>query len=116
MATEVLKLSPGTPSYRQRTTLDGVAYLLDLRWSQRSAKWYLDLRDVDGTLLAGSIKLVVGYPLLASRRGQRVEMPPGELVVADGRESPADPLLDELGDSVKLVYVEAETIAALEAA
>jgi hypothetical protein len=109
MATLVIKLAPGTPNYRQRTVLDGVPYLLDFRWSQREERWYLDLRNAAGDLLAGAIKLVVNYPLLASRRGARDEMPPGDLRVVDGRESPADPGLDELGDTHQLVYTDAAT-------
>lgn len=106
MAVLRLPLRPSLPSYRMRVSLDGRAYVLDLRWSGREERWYLDLRDGAGALLAGSIKLVVGLPLLR-RFGGRADLPPGELMVVDGRATPADPGLDELGESVQLVYFDA---------
>lgn len=116
MSVLAIKLSPGTPNYRQRTMLDGVEYMLDLRWSQLEEKWYLDLRDASGELLIGCIKLVVNFPLLRGRRRHVDGIPAGELFVADNRPFPADPGLDELGDSHRLEYIEAETLAELEAA
>lgn len=100
---DAINLAPGVPSSRQRVTLDGVEYVLDLRWSQREERWYLDVRDTAGTLLVGAIKLVVLQPLLAPVRV--VEgLPPGELMVVDARPGAPDPGLDELGDVAQLVY------------
>ena len=112
MAAQRIPITPGVPNFRQRTTLDGREYVFDFRWSQREAKWYLDLRDAQGELLAGSIKLVVSWPLLDSIRGQRSAMPPGELMLIDGRQTPADPGLDELGDEVQLVYLDTDELVA----
>lgn len=106
MATVRINLAPGIPSYRQRTVLDGTEYILDLRWSQRESRWYLDLRSSAGALIAGAIKLVVNWPLLYRLRGV-AGLPPGELWVVDTRPTPADPSLEELGDSIQLVYREA---------
>lgn len=111
-----IKLSPGTPNYRQRTVLDGVEYTLVLRWSQSESRWYLDLRDQTGELLIGCMKLVVNFPLLRGRRRHVDGLPQGELFVADNRPFPADPGLDELGDSHRLEYIDAATLAELEAA
>ena len=102
---------PGNPNYRQRTVLSGREYVFDFRWSQRESKWYLDLRDATGALLAGCIKLVVNWPLLDAIRGARPEMPPGELMLIDSRLAPADPGLDELGDVVELVYLDPDELA-----
>ncbi len=112
MALEILTLAPSVPSYRQRTVLDGKEYVLELSWSAREERWYLDLRDLRGTLLVGSIKLVVNWPLLAPFH--TVEgVPPGELYVLDGRTAPRDPHLHELGDTLVLAYANhAELIGA----
>jgi hypothetical protein len=107
-----ISLAPGIPSYRQRTVLDGREYVLELRWSQREERWYLDLRTAAGDLLAGAIKLVTGWPLLY--RFRTVEgLPPGELMVVDLRADAADPGLDELGDVALLCYLTADEIAEL---
>lgn len=111
MATLVIKIKAGVPHFRQRNTLDGVEYTLDFRWSQTEERWYLDLRDSAGTLLVGCIKLVANYPLLRGRRRSVAGLPPGELWIADGREFPADPGLDELGDTHQLLYIDASDLA-----
>lgn len=111
MADLIIPTFPSLPSYRQRTVLDGVEYVLDFRFAEREARWYLDLRKSTGELLSGSIKLVSNFELLASRR-TNADIPPGELVVLDLRPTPADPGFDELGDVVALIYREAETEAA----
>lgn len=99
-----IALAPGVPSYRQRTVLDGVEYVLELRWSMRERAWYLDLRDLNGRPLVLGIKLVANWPLLATFR--TVEgLPRGELVVVDTRTPPRDPGLGELGADVQLVYL-----------
>ena len=115
MGTHVIPLRPSVPSYRLRTVLDQREYILELRWSMREERWYLDLRDTNGDLLVGPIKLVVGWPLLY--RYRTVEgMPPGDLLVVDGRAAPADPTLDDLGASLQLVYIDGAGLAEAEAA
>lgn len=105
-----IPITPGVPNFRQRVVLDGTEYTLDFRWSQREAKWYLDLRDSAGAILIAAIKLVVNWPLLY--RHHTVEgVPAGELLCADSRATPADPGLEDLGDVVQLVYGSADDVA-----
>jgi hypothetical protein len=108
MAILQINLAPGVPSYRQRTILDGVEYVLELLFSQREGRWYLSIRDATGAPLALAIKLVANWPLLYRFRSV-VGLPPGELVAADVRPVPVDPTLAELGDVVQLCYIEADT-------
>jgi hypothetical protein len=115
MTTRTIPLAPGVPFFRQRVTLDGAEYVLVLRWSQREEQWYLDLRDANGVLLVGSIKLVVNWPLLYRFRSI-VGVPPGELMVVDGRAQAVDPGLAELGDVAQLVYLDAAELATQAAA
>jgi hypothetical protein len=110
-----INIAPGVPNSRQAVVLDGREYVLDLRWSQREERWYLDMRDANGVLLAGAVKLVSNWPILYRLRVPGSALPPGELVVTDAREVPADPGLDELGDAVQLVYIDAEDMEALQA-
>lgn len=110
-----IALFPGVPRYRVRDVLDGVEYLLVLRWSQRETKWYLDLSNANGDLLVAAIKVVVNWPLLADVRGSGLALPAGELVAMDTRSTPADPGLDELGDSIPLLYFSADFVAEVNA-
>jgi hypothetical protein len=104
-----INLAPGVPNYRQRTHLDGVEYELVLRWSDREAAWYLDLNRSTGELLVSGIKVVCNLPLLYRFHGID-GVPPGELIATDGRPEPHDPLLDELGDAVPLLYMDASEV------
>jgi hypothetical protein len=106
-----IHVQAGSPNTRQRVVLDGREYVLDLRWSQREERWYLDLYDAIGRLLAGSVKLVVNWPLLYKLRGLEDALPPGELFAISASAAPQDPGLDELGDSVQLVYADSSDVA-----
>ena len=68
MAISTIPVSPGIPSQRLRVTLDRREFVLDLRWSMREARWYLDVRDSGGVLLVGGVKVVTSWPLLARFR------------------------------------------------
>jgi hypothetical protein len=105
---EIPITNPDRGHIRQRTTLDGVEYVLCLRWSQREGKWYLDIRDADGRMRLGSIKVVSNYPLLAATHG-RPGLPLGELYAVDRRQPARDPGLDDLGSVVRLFYTEASS-------
>lgn len=114
MGSLAISVATGTPSFRQRTTLDGREYILVFRWSQREERWYLDVLDAQENLLAGAIKIVANWPLLESRRFA-AGMPPGEIVALDRRSVAADPGLDELGALVPLLYFPAADMAAARA-
>lgn len=94
-------------NFTQRTTLDGIEYGLRFRWSQLEQRWYFDLLDSEGDLIAGCIKIIVNRDLLYSRRGH-AGVPQGELRAIDGSSAPVDPGLEELGDAIPLIYREAE--------
>jgi hypothetical protein len=118
MAALTIRTPSGVPSTRQRVVLDGRTYVLDLRWSQSEERWYLDARDQSAEPLALAIPIVRAFPLLASRRGGRPALPPGELVVLDPTPGPhrAAVGLNELGSSAELVYLDAAEVASIAAA
>lgn len=106
--------------YVQRTALDGRDYLLHFAWNQRESKWYLDVRDQRGEPIVLGIKIVANKRLLG-RLVTSEARPPGELIAVD-MTSPAgsgkdayDPGKSELGSRVVLLYLDAETIASLQA-
>lgn len=106
MATLTLPtLTGGTPHYSFRVSLDGGEYTLELHWNGRLEAWFLDITDVDGTVLESGIRVVVGWPLLA--RAVNEDMPPGQLVAVDTSGQDAEATLNDLGGRVQLVYTEA---------
>lgn len=102
---------PGVANQTSRVQLEGVEYGIVVRWSEREARWYLDLFAANGDPLALCLKLMLLQPSLDAFRA-RDGIPPGELILLDPRPVRSYPTIDELGDAVQLVYVESQHVAA----
>lgn len=103
----IIPLDPDGETHfdQQVATLDGVLYLFEVRWNDREAAWYLDLKTADGDPILTSIKLVTACALGARRVDSR--MPPGVLVIEDtaaNTQGLEDPGLDDLGTRHRLIY------------
>jgi hypothetical protein len=93
-------LSDGTAFYTQRVNLDGSDYTFDFRWNTRLQRWYLNLYDSAGTLLAASLKIVLNWPLLHYLHA-RDGMPAGELWCISLGSSVEPPGLDDMGEGLR---------------
>jgi hypothetical protein len=106
----IIPTASEVPLYTQRTTLDGVEYVLRFDWNARTETWFLQLFDANYTALTGMIRVVIGLDLL--RLHLTTEgVPPGQLIAADpgalfgdGQERPA---YDDFGSRVRLLYIDA---------
>ena len=85
-------------------TLDGDAYTLRLRRNARADGWAIDILDADGTVVAASLSLRSGWACQGQIRA-RPGIPPGLLIVVSA--DLADPSVDDLGGSARLIYVTA---------
>lgn len=97
----VISITPGDSHQRINTTLDGVMYVLRVRWNTLDASWYLDAWERDGkTRIAAGVKIVVGIML-----GQAIQHPlfTGGLFAWDTSGGDLDPGLNDLGNRVLLV-------------
>lgn len=106
-----LRGSSTTPTVRQRVTLDGVVYLLELQWNGREGRWYLHLFDAEGSPIALGMKLIANARIGFRTRDARA--PGGLFVVLDRSGSGRNPGIDELGARVVLTYRDAADVAAL---
>lgn len=100
------------PFYSYTITLEGKPYLFEFRYNQRESAWYLDVAEVDGTVLVRGVKLVCGINLL--RRFADVRLPPGLLTcIANGADK-STPGLEDLGEDrrVTLTYFTTDEIEA----
>lgn len=108
----VIPLAKGLPYTRQRVTLDGRAFLLDLQWNMRSETWAISLADAEGVPVASGISLVPNWTLLRYFK-YNPACPPGELVAQDdGSGLPIG--FDDIGGStprVSLLYYAIESAA-----
>ncbi len=101
----------GTEAYDQRTQLEGVEYLFEFRYNLRRELWTFTMRALDGTPLLTGQTVHVGIPL--NRRA--VGGPPGLLMAISETDDINSPTLHELGGRVKLCYLTADELVALEA-
>lgn len=105
-------LTDGTEAYDQRTQLEGAEYLFAFRYNLRRELWTFSLEALDGTPILTGQTVHVGVTL--NRRA--VRGPPGVFLAISETDDLSPPGLHELGERIKLCYLTAAEVAALEAA
>lgn len=98
-------LDGSTPSYTQRTTLDGVPFQLFFQYNRRQDCWYVSIATVDGQDIWNGLKLVCNWDLLLGCADSR--RPAGRLFVTSNTADTSTPGLDDLGPGARcsLAYV-----------
>jgi hypothetical protein len=99
-----------TAAWQQRTSLDGIDYILEFNWNGRANSWFLTMFEADGTALLESVKLVSNWPLLQRRRATP-NLPPGEFFLFDPTYTISSANYEQLGDEIKLFYFDEEELA-----
>lgn len=105
-----IPLPKGVPSFSQRVMLEQREYVFDLHWNERDERWYLQLYDSTGELIA-TRKLLANWPLLNGLVHE--SRPPGELMAVDTQQFGTAIGLYDLGDRITLSYIEAADLAEL---
>ncbi len=82
----ILPAQQGASNQRNRVTLDGSTYYVDLLWNGRVGAWYLSLFDAQQRALVRSRKLVTNRPIL-DRVRYTEGLPPGEIFALDPSET-----------------------------
>jgi hypothetical protein len=89
--------------------LDGDVFKLEFRYNDRDERYYLNVYDEDDALLAASVKVVKGHPLLKHVVDER--RPWGDFSVIDVGAN-AEPTLGNLGNGIEIIFsTYAEVIA-----
>lgn len=111
MAVEIV-IRPELLAYRDTVTLGGVILTLDLEYHQRTDDWWISWYDEELQPIVTGRRIVTGWPLNLSVYDDR--MPQGMfLAVREGAGSD-DARAGELGRAVKLLFLDADELAALE--
>lgn len=93
------------PAFRMEISLDGTPYVLKMRYNVISGFWSMDILSRDEALIAGSLRLVRGQPLIAQIVNPA--LPPGDFfLIGDG-----EPTRENMGVTVDLAYMEAADLA-----
>ena len=105
-----IPIPAGVGSFDQRLDLDGVSFVLSLKWNARANEgagtWLLSLALPDGTPLADGVTVVSDWPLLHRYKADP-RMPAGDFLALDLTRTVPAPGLADLGTIVPLWYFEA---------
>jgi hypothetical protein len=93
--------------YTEKITLEGVIYTLGIRYNARMDRWLLSIKDSADTNMAISLPLLNGVPLTYKWVGRIAGFPPGQFTMVDETDQDRSPGKDDLGDDLKLIYLEA---------
>jgi len=109
MPTRLVPMTGQASNYEQVVTLDGVDFTLRLLWNGREDRWYMTIRDADGTDLVTGRKLVSNIPFAV--HDQVAGLPDGQLWILDLESTTGDPLLRDLGERVVVMYVDEANVS-----
>jgi hypothetical protein len=98
-----------SPQISYDVDLEGRTYGIELIWYDRVERWYLQLRDDEGTYLIRGKYLAVDTPLLWRHRDTR--LPPGLMVLTDLDSTGAECGYADLGTRCQLQYVTSDEVA-----
>lgn len=104
----ILPVRRDTPAFDYTIELDRVVYALRFRYNFRMQRWIFDVAKKDGTVLAGGIVILPNVNLLGRFRNK--DLPRGEFYSIDQTGKNRAPALEDLGSTIQLIYVEADTV------
>lgn len=82
--------------------LVGDVFRLDFRYNDRDQRYYLSIFDEDNSPIVLSVKVLLGFPLIARVTDPR--RPKGDFIAVDVGAA-AEPTIGTLGAGVDLVFV-----------
>ena len=98
------------PNFSESVSLDGLTYILTIRYNTRLQGWTLDIETANETVLVSGTRIVLNRNLLYGETDSR--LPQGELFVIDPAgiqlTDPGRTAWAEDGENLALVYREAE--------
>lgn len=105
MAIVEIPIPVDAPSFKIRTILDGIQYVLKMDWNDRFERWHLSIYS------ATEVPLVLGLPLhVNSNVNGRFEIegaPAGLFMLFDNSLKELEGTRESLGDRTVLLYEEA---------
>ena len=105
VATLVIPVRADLPAYKFQIDLESVLYTFSFRYNERMDRWIMDIADQNEN------DILLGTPILTRfnlvERFKTASLPPGEFFALDESGNAKQPGRDDLGNDVKLFYVEA---------
>ena len=107
---ETLQIEPTAEAQEFSQVIGDVPLRFDLYWNRRAQAYYFDIYDVDDSKIASGLKVVVGWDLFFELNDDR--LPDGALMVVDTAQDDEQPDKYELGDRVKVIFLDRSDYAA----
>lgn len=104
MASQVIPCRTDLPHYMMNVLLQGVIFQLVFDWNDRASRWYLQVNDSSGSMIAGGLPLLVRTPVLKSVVTD-IRRPNGDFVAEDTTGKDQEAGLTDLGGRVLVLYV-----------
>ncbi len=109
MATLVMPVRADLPAYTFQIDLESKLFTFTFRYNERMDRWIMDIADENEN------ELLLGTPILTQtnliERFKDDNLPPGEFFAIDESGEDKQPGREDLGNDVKLFYVETEEAA-----
>lgn len=103
---QIIPVDSDNASFKFRTDLEDIAYVLRLDWNERSERWHLDIFDADETPLKVGLPLNINSDIIG--RFADTRLPPGLIMLYDTSGQNEEAGRDDLGDRCMLLYYTSE--------
>jgi len=104
MATLVLPVTYDIAAYQFQIELEGTLYFFSFRYNSRMDRWVMNIADENEEILLAGLVLITNYNLLHGFKNDK--LPPGKIFMYDETGEQKTSGRDEIGNTIKLFYVE----------
>jgi hypothetical protein len=95
-------------TYTFSVDLEGTAYGFAFHFNGRMQKWLMNILAEDGTPILESLPAFVNTDIIG--RFSDARLPPGHIIFIDKSGAALDPGLDDLGDRVRMFYIDSTEV------
>jgi hypothetical protein len=101
-----IPLRSDVDNYDFSVDLEGITYIFELAWNDRSSLWSLIISDAERNVILGAIPIMVNANLL--ERFKMQNLPPGTLALLDLSGSGLEAGKTDIGSRCIMIYEESE--------
>jgi len=92
-------------SFKLRTDIEEVTYVLEFNYNSRLERWHINIMDADEEPILMGVPLGINFNIL--QRFRMTTLPPGLMMLFDAEEQNSEATRASFGDTSLLLYEEA---------